>query len=119
MRSHLIIVPRGTSFHCSVELALPPIEFDSAWFSCCCGLFPSPSEVGAVNQMRCMITANRRAKRPELSDLRNVEHRKSLFVWRKKERDGNPYRRTFMTNHSAPSWATNPKWKPASVSTNS
>ena len=29
--------------------SFPPIEFDFAWFSCCCGLFPSPSEVGAVN----------------------------------------------------------------------
>src|ERR1700688_3929749 len=45
------IVPRGTSFHCSVELEFPPIEFDPAWFSCCCcgGLFPSPPELGAVN----------------------------------------------------------------------
>src|SRR6516165_1121476 len=50
MRSHLIIVPRGTSFPAWWNSSsFPPIEFDSAWFSCCCGLFPSPSEVGAVN----------------------------------------------------------------------
>src|SRR5262249_23212428 len=50
MRSHLIIVPRGTSSTARWNSSFPPIEFDSAWFSCCCcGLFPSPSEVGAVN----------------------------------------------------------------------
>src|SRR5208282_6628899 len=44
------IVPRGTSFHRSVELEFPPIAFDPARFSCCCrGLFPSPAELGAVN----------------------------------------------------------------------
>jgi hypothetical protein len=44
------IVPRGTSFHCSVELECPPIGFDSARFSCCCcGLFPGPTELGAIN----------------------------------------------------------------------
>ena len=44
------IVPRGTSFHCSVELEFPPIGLDAAQFSCCCrGLFPSPAELGAVN----------------------------------------------------------------------
>ena len=30
------IVPRGTSFHRSVELEFPPIGFDAARFSCCC-----------------------------------------------------------------------------------
>jgi hypothetical protein len=44
------IVPRGTSFHRSVELECPPIGFDPARFSCCCrGLFPGPAELGAVN----------------------------------------------------------------------
>jgi hypothetical protein len=44
------IVPRGTSFHRSVELEFPPIAFDPARFSCCCrGLFPGPLELGAVN----------------------------------------------------------------------
>ena len=43
------IVPRGTSFHRSVELEFPPIGFDPARFSCCYGLFPGPAELGAVN----------------------------------------------------------------------
>ena len=44
------IVPRGTSFHRSVELEFPPIGFDPARLSCCCrGLFPGPAELGAVN----------------------------------------------------------------------
>src|SRR5712672_4470298 len=43
------IVPRGTSFHRSVELEFPPpIRFGSARLSCCCG-FPGPPELGAVN----------------------------------------------------------------------
>src|ERR1700704_1364641 len=41
------IVPRGTSFHRSVELEFPPIG--SARVSCCyCGLLPGPAELGAV-----------------------------------------------------------------------
>ena len=43
------IVPRGTSFHRSVELEFPPIGCDPAQFSGCYGLFPSPPELGAVN----------------------------------------------------------------------
>src|SRR5258705_549230 len=44
------IVPRGTSFHRSVELECPSIGLDAARFSCCCrGLFPGPAELGAVN----------------------------------------------------------------------
>src|SRR5258707_166245 len=44
------IVPRGTSFHHSVEFEFSPIGFDPAWFSCCCrGLFPGPAELSAVN----------------------------------------------------------------------
>src|SRR5262245_30954564 len=38
------IVPRGTSFHRSVELEFSPIAFDPARFSCCC-LFPGPAEL--------------------------------------------------------------------------
>src|SRR5262245_54885076 len=30
------IVPRGTSFHRSVEFEFPPIAFDPARLSCCC-----------------------------------------------------------------------------------
>ena len=44
------IVPRGTSFHRSVEFEFPPIGLDAARFSCCCcGLFSGPAELGAVN----------------------------------------------------------------------
>src|SRR5262245_35913384 len=43
------IVPRGTSFHRSVELECPPIAYDVARFSCCRGLFPGPAELSAVN----------------------------------------------------------------------
>src|SRR5664279_2269431 len=43
------IVPRGTSFHRSVELEFPSIGFDPVWLSCCYGLFPGPAELGAVN----------------------------------------------------------------------
>jgi hypothetical protein len=43
------IVPRGTSFHRSVELECSPIVIDPAWPSCCYGLFPGPAELGAVN----------------------------------------------------------------------
>ena len=44
------IVPRGTSFHRSVELEFPSIGFDPVEFSCCCrGLLPGPAELGAVH----------------------------------------------------------------------
>src|ERR1700688_1007718 len=44
------IVPRGTSFHRSVELEFSPIAFDPERFSCCCrGLLPGPPELSAVN----------------------------------------------------------------------
>ena len=44
------IVPRGTSFHRTVELECPPILFDPAQFSCGCrGLFAGPLELRAVN----------------------------------------------------------------------
>jgi hypothetical protein len=42
------VVPRGTSFHRSVELACSPIAFDPMRFSCRCDL-PGPAELGAVN----------------------------------------------------------------------
>ena len=42
------IVPRGTSFHRSVELEFPSIAFDLVRLSCRCGL-PGPPELGAVN----------------------------------------------------------------------
>ena len=42
------IVPRGTSFHRSVELEFPPIDVILDGFHCC-GLFPGPAKFGAVN----------------------------------------------------------------------
>src|SRR5271169_6730945 len=54
------IVPRGTSFHCLVELEYPPIAFDPARPSCRCD-FSGPLKFGAVYPDRCIITANRRA----------------------------------------------------------
>src|SRR5712691_7602936 len=42
------IVPRGTSFHRSVELECSPIAFDPVRLSCRCDL-PGPAELGAVN----------------------------------------------------------------------
>src|SRR5665811_2250670 len=42
------IVPRGTSFHRSVELEFSPIACDPDQLSCHCGL-PGPLELGAVN----------------------------------------------------------------------
>src|ERR1700740_3718818 len=41
------IVPRGTSFHRSVELQFSPIGFYLERLSCCRGLLPGPSELGA------------------------------------------------------------------------
>src|SRR5215470_8737790 len=44
------IVPRGTSFHCCVDLGSSPIGFDPERFSCCCrGRLPGPPELGAIN----------------------------------------------------------------------
>jgi hypothetical protein len=43
------IVPRGTSFHRSVELECSPIVgLEAERFSCCCD-FPGPAELGAVD----------------------------------------------------------------------
>src|SRR6266702_7032016 len=54
------IVPRGTSFHRSVELEFPPIGFDPRRSSCGCNL-PGPAELGAVNP-DAVHDANRRAR---------------------------------------------------------
>ena len=43
------IVPRGTSFHQSVELEFSPIGFYLERLSCRRGLLPGPPELGAVN----------------------------------------------------------------------
>ena len=44
------IVPRGTSFHCGVDLAFPPIVFDPERLSCGChGRLSGPPELGAIN----------------------------------------------------------------------
>ena len=43
------IVPRGTSFHCWVDLEFPPSAFDPRRRSCRGGFLLSPSELGAVN----------------------------------------------------------------------
>ena len=52
------IVPRGTSFHRSVELECPPIGSDLARLSCRCrGLFPGPAELGAVHRNRLSTAA--------------------------------------------------------------
>jgi hypothetical protein len=42
------IVPRGTSFHRSVELEFSPIVIDPVSLSCCRDL-PGPAELGAIN----------------------------------------------------------------------
>jgi len=42
------IVPRGTSFHHSVELEFPPIAFDLVRLSCRRDL-PGPTELSAIN----------------------------------------------------------------------
>ena len=42
------IVPRGTSFHRSVEFGFSPIGCDPVRVSCRCDL-PGPAELGAVN----------------------------------------------------------------------
>src|SRR5215831_19799749 len=55
------IVPRGTSSHRSVELEYPPIAFDADGSH---AAVTSPVHRNSVpsTHMRCMITANRRAK---------------------------------------------------------
>ena len=62
MRTHLIHRPARDIIHRSVELEFPSIGFDPVEFSCCCrGLSPGPRNSVVSTQMRCMITANRRA----------------------------------------------------------
>ena len=53
------IVPRGTSFHRTVELAF--LLSNVVWLSCRYGFFPVQRNVVPSTQMRCMTTANRRA----------------------------------------------------------
>ena len=43
------IVPRGTSFHRSVELEEPPILFDPTRFSDCGSRLAGPAELAAVD----------------------------------------------------------------------
>src|SRR6185312_7823282 len=54
------IVPRGTASHHVVELMVLPMSFGFLP-SDGCSLLPGPAELGAIIQMRCMITARRRA----------------------------------------------------------
>jgi hypothetical protein len=54
------IVPRGTSFHRTVDLGFSPIAFDLEGLSCCCD-FLGPPELGAVNPYAMHVTASRRA----------------------------------------------------------
>src|ERR1700738_5363297 len=54
------IVPRGTSFHRSVELECPPIAFDPDGSHAAVTSRVHRNSVPSTH-MRCMITANRRA----------------------------------------------------------
>ena len=54
------IVPRGTSFHGLVEFEFSPIAFGYLRPSCYCASRVHRNSVPST-QMRCMITANRRA----------------------------------------------------------
>ena len=58
------IVPRGTSFHRSVELECPSIGLDAAGFHAAAAVACSRVQRNSVpsTHMRCMITANRRAR---------------------------------------------------------
>src|SRR4029077_10528428 len=69
------IVPRGTSFHHSVDLEFPPIAFDPARFSCHYG-FPGPSELGAVN--------------PDAVEDNGAPERRSPFSYRGAWRSASP-----------------------------
>src|SRR6476659_1282142 len=55
------IVPRGTSFHCSVDLGFPPIELILWTPHAAAASLVQRNSVPSTH-MRCMITANRRAK---------------------------------------------------------
>ena len=54
------IVPRGTSFHCLVELEFPPIALDPERPHAVAASLVHLNSVPSV-QMRCIITAKRRA----------------------------------------------------------
>src|SRR5882724_11249800 len=57
------IVPRGTSFHRSVELEFSPIGFDPEWFHAAVAACSRVQRNSVPStQMRCMITASRRAR---------------------------------------------------------
>ena len=57
------IVPRGTSFHRRVELECPPIEFDlSRRHAAAAACSRVQRNSVPSTHMRCMITANRRAR---------------------------------------------------------
>src|SRR5262245_9272831 len=56
------IVPRGTSFHRSVELEFPPIGFDPhGLHAAAAACFRLQRNSVPSTHIRCMITANRRA----------------------------------------------------------
>jgi len=55
------IVPRGTSFHCSVDLGCPPIALILCALHAAAVSLVQRNSVPST-QMRCMITANRRAR---------------------------------------------------------
>src|SRR5262245_39821906 len=63
MRTHLIHRPaRDIIPPLGGARVFSPIGFDPAQFSCCCrGLFPGPADSVPSTQMRCRITASRRA----------------------------------------------------------
>ena len=54
------IIPRGTSFHHAVELEFSPIVFDPQGCHAAMASLVQRNSVPST-QMRCMITANRRA----------------------------------------------------------
>src|SRR5471032_1837499 len=56
------IVPRGTSFHRSVELEFSPITSDPARFYAAAATSRVQRNSVPSTHMRCMITANRRAR---------------------------------------------------------
>src|SRR5664280_1314554 len=70
------IVPRGTSFHRSVELGFSPIVVVSERFSCCCG-FPGPAELGAIDPYAVVCAENLIRVDDEVTDpLKLAERRR-------------------------------------------
>ena len=51
----------GRHYHRLVEFELPPMTFDLSRLSCCCGCLSVQRNSVPSTQMRCMITASRRA----------------------------------------------------------